>query len=614
MFCYVLIGGDGMKKIKLWFLNIKNILKNIGFLSAFSWKIGKGLYFISIISIVLGTVTPFVYLYFPKFIIDELAGACRWDVVLKYIFGFLITVAVIKVISFLFSYFSAQIQRKISLRSMLYFVRQFAWMDYENLENDEIQNLGSKCSEKIDASHFVNGVVVPFFTTAFQLAGYTYIIVQLHPLMVAFLLLIILVNAFISKRNGKLDYEFQTILTKFTRRLNYLYRTMIQFDYGKDVRINETDRLLIHKYEQETGSYFEKYTVKQNKEKQMDLVRLLVNSVQMLAIYGYASLQAITGAITVGNFSVYLGAITNFTSSFTTFVNQIVSLKYESKYVDDYKEYLKKITPKDESYTHVDLPKTDRHEIEFVHVSFRYPNTERYVLKDINLKIHSGERLSIVGYNGAGKSTLIKLICRLYEPTQGCILYNGIDIRNIEIEKYRTLISVVFQDFQLFSFSIKDNVILNQPENEERIEYALEKSGLSEKIEGLEKGIDTIIGREFDEDGLEFSGGEGQKLACARAYYKDSPIMILDEPTASLDPISECQLYERFNSILENKTAIYISHRLASVKFCNKVAMFADGRLAEYGTHESLMEQNGLYAEMFTKQAEYYRGDTKHEE
>ena len=134
------------------------------------------------------------------------------------------------------------------------------------------------------------------------------------------------------------------------------------------------------------------------------------------------------------------------------------------------------------------------------------------------------------------------------------------------------------------------------------------------KIEGLEKGIDTIIGREFDEDGLEFSGGEGQKLACARAYYKDSPIMILDEPTASLDPISECQLYERFNSILENKTAIYISHRLASVKFCNKVAMFADGRLAEYGTHESLMEQNGLYAEMFTKQAEYYRGDTKHEE
>ena len=200
----------------------------------------------------------------------------------------------------------------------------------------------------------------------------------------------------------------------------------------------------------------------------------------------------------------------------------------------------------------------------------------------------------------------VKLLCRLYEPTEGCILYNGVDISVLKYDQYVSLLSVVFQDYNIYSMSVSENVCLAGNYDDEDILHALEQSGLSGKIKKLPCGLDTQVGREFDENGIEFSGGEGQKLACARAYLKNAPIVILDEPTASLDPISESQLYERFNNIICNKTAIYISHRLASAKFCDNIVVFKEGQIVESGTHSDLMAIGGVYNEMFSKQAEYY--------
>ena len=238
-----------------------------------------------------------------------------------------------------------------------------------------------------------------------------------------------------------------------------------------------------------------------------------------------------------------------------------------------------------------------------------YPNTDRYVLRNVNIKIKSGERLSVVGYNGAGKSTFIKLICRLYKPTEGRILIGGVDISTIDLADYRELLSVVFQDFQIFCLTIRDNIVMNREYDKARLDDAIEKSGLRERLALLESGVETDLWRLFDESGVELSGGEGQKVACARAYYKDAPVVILDEPTASLDPLAETRLYERFNNIIGEKTSIYISHRLASVKFCDSIAVFADGELVEHGTHRELMDADGVYAEMFRKQAHYYVND-----
>jgi len=251
----------------------------------------------------------------------------------------------------------------------------------------------------------------------------------------------------------------------------------------------------------------------------------------------------------------------------------------------------------------------ENHEIEFKNVSFKYPRSNDYTLKNISIKIHAGERLSVVGRNGAGKTTFIKLLTRLYEPTEGEILLDGININEFDYEEYIKLLSVVFQDFKLLAFTLKENIALNESAytSEEELITVLKEAGLEEDFKKLPKGILTSIYKRFDKDGIEFSGGQAQKIAIARAIFKNAPIIILDEPTAALDPISEYEIYKRFNELVGNKTAVYISHRLSSCRFCDKIAVFHDGELIQYGSHEELiLEANSHYAQMYNAQAKYY--------
>uniref|UniRef100_UPI0030795D70 ABC transporter ATP-binding protein n=1 Tax=Zhenhengia sp. TaxID=2944208 RepID=UPI0030795D70 len=243
---------------------------------------------------------------------------------------------------------------------------------------------------------------------------------------------------------------------------------------------------------------------------------------------------------------------------------------------------------------------------EFKNVWFKYPQAEDYTLKDVSLTLNSREKMSIVGQNGAGKTTFIKLLCRLYEPEKGEILINGVNVKEYAFDEYTKLLSVVFQDYKLFSFTIKENMSFNQACNEEELEIALQKSGVRDKVASLDKGVETSLYKNFDKEGTELSGGEMQKLAIARAIYKNAPIVVLDEPTAALDPYAEYEIYAKFNELVKNKTAIYISHRLSSCRFCDKIAVFDKGRLIEQGTHTELKEQDGKYAQMWKAQAQYY--------
>ena len=247
------------------------------------------------------------------------------------------------------------------------------------------------------------------------------------------------------------------------------------------------------------------------------------------------------------------------------------------------------------------------HIIEFLNVSFRYPRSEKYVLRNVNLTIRQGEHLSVVGVNGAGKTTFIKLLCRMYDVLEGEIRIDGINIKEYSDDEYRKLFAVVFQDFSLFAFSLKDNIILNEKEDEKKLENTLKMAGLYDDAMKLENKFETTIFKSYDEKGPELSGGQQQKTAICRALYRDSPIVILDEPTAALDPIAEYEIYKRFNDLVGGKTAIYISHRLSSCKFCDRIAVFADDIIKEYGTHDELVNiKNGIYAEMYAAQAEYY--------
>lgn len=597
-----------LKNIKRKISNFVKILKNIFFMVKMSWRYCKSRYFYAIIDIAISTLTPFIYLILPKFIIDEVAGEKRWDIIVKYIIILLIVTVIVKFVTWIFTYFQNLSTSKGRRMNSLIFVDHFLKMDYKNLEDSTIQDLCIKNGNNINFVAFVDETVVGFFTNLLQLIGYSYIIIQLNPLIIIAILFIIKFNSMIADKNGKVNFEFEPVIAKFSRRYQYLFNLMIGFDYGKEIRINNAADWLENRYKKETNEYLKSFKAKQNKTFVFNIYGAVINIVQTIIMYGYSAYMAIKGNITIGDFSVYVGAITNFVGSFSGFFGQFIGFKYLSEHVDDYHKYLELILPEHQKRESIDINVSDykNHEIEFVNVSFKYPNTENYVLENVSIKIIPGEKLSIVGYNGAGKSTFIKLICRLYEPSKGKILYNGIDILTINYDQYRELISVVFQDFKLFAFSAKENIVLANSEDNSRIQDAVLKSGLSSKFNKLKEGLETSVNKEFDENGIEFSGGESQKLACARAYYKDTPIVILDEPTSSLDPMAENELYERFNNIIGHKTAIYISHRLASVKFCDKVAVFVSGKIVEYGTHDSLMAQDGAYRDMYTKQAMYY--------
>lgn len=588
-----------------------HFVSNMIFMIHRSWNLARSKYFVMIIQAVINTAQPFALLIMPKYILDELAGQRRPEVTMKYIALYAGVIVFFNLVSLLLNRYGSLKTIKTTHQIEMHNQKKWLYMDYGNLENGQVQELAGRCVGKVDPQSFAEGTVLGFFTNLFQLAGYTYIIASLHPLVIAFILAVIGINTLITRKLNKIGYEYDPLITKFSRRYSYIYGTMVSFSVGKEVRINGASKWLRKKFDKETDEYMKSLRANENKKLPYDILTMVVGLVQTVVIYGYCAYLAISGGITVGSFSVFLGAVTAFTGSFTGFIGRFSGLALLSKYVDDYKEFLtytKHNGAERETVCGSD-PTEGKFDIEFQNVSFMYPNTDRYVLRNVNIKIRSGERLSVVGYNGAGKSTFIKLICRLYEPTEGKILIGGVDISTIDLADYREMLSVVFQDFQLFWLTIRDNIVMDREYDKVRLDDAIEKSGLGERIALLENGVETELWRLFDESGVEFSGGEGQKVACARAYYKDAPVVILDEPTASLDPIAETRLYERFNNIIGNKTSIYISHRLASVKFCDSIAVFADGELVERGTHRELMDANGIYAEMFRKQAHYYVND-----
>lgn len=585
---------------------ILRIFNNLLFLIKYSWGISKHVFAAGGIEILINTIEPFILLILPKYIIDEIATQKRWDYVIKYIVILIGAMIVIKLFRIIVSVYTSMSVNKCDTKDGLHYASHYLSMDYDKLENSKIRDMQKKVSYEVRANAIIYSGFEPLLTSLFKVIGFSYIIAKLHPLMLVIILLIVVMNYVTNKKNEKYTYDFSEPRAKSDRRFSYILDTMIDFSFAKEVRINNVFNLLTNKFNKELEGYCEEYGKYSARLIRIRIINSLIGFVQMICMYGYVAYMAIIRSITIGSFSVYIGAIYSFSGAFTEMLKSIYHLVYLSKYVDDYKEYKRISRSKYDNNSAVDIPHLNSGIIEFKNVSFKYPNTDRYVLKNISIKIKQGERLSVVGMNGAGKTTFIKLICRLYEPTEGIILYNNVDISKIKYDQYAKELAPVFQDFQLFAFSMADNIILNKEFNKDKLLKALYNSGVGQKLETLPNGIDTSITKEFDENGIEFSGGEGQKLATARAYYKDANVVLLDEPTAALDPISEHEMYKKFDEIADNKIAIYISHRLSSTRFSDKVAVFVDGEIVEYGSHDELMNLDSIYTEMFSKQAQYY--------
>ena len=324
-------------------------------------------------------------------------------------------------------------------------------------------------------------------------------------------------------------------------------------------------------------------------------------------VYAFVCLKAWAGAFGVGSVTQYVGAVTSLSGSISTLVEAVGTLKANVPFMRTLYEFLDIPNSMYQGSLTTEKRSDRNYQIEFRDVSFRYPGAETWALRHVNMKFRVGSRLAIVGENGSGKTTFIKLLCRLYDPQEGEILLNGIDIRKYNYRDYMGVFSVVFQDFQLLSQSLGSNVAGSVQYDPERVKQALTDAGFGERLSTLEKGLDTILYKDLSEDGVDISGGEAQKIAIARALYKNAPFIILDEPTAALDPLAEAEIYSKFNEISGDKTAIYISHRLSSCIFCDEIAVFHQGQVIQQGTHEALLaDTDGKYHALWTAQAQYY--------
>ncbi len=421
------------------------------------------------------------------------------------------------------------------------------------------------------------------------------------------LLCLIGLSVFLSHRAGKKEQEAMNNLTKD----NHLFMFFVQgMDYavGKDIRIYRAQALIEkvgHQFSMAAAQYFFKSNTRHSGA--ATGIGAAITTLIQGGAYLFVALGAAAGMLPIGMVVRCAGSIFQFSTALSNLLgrisNLVVSAERQRSTLQffDIPDVLYKGTLTTEKREDND------YEIAFDHVSFRYPGAEQYALRDLSLKLHVGERLAVVGMNGSGKTTMIKLLCRLYDPSEGKITLNGIDIRKYDYAEYLELLSVVFQDFKLFSLPLGQNIAASTQYDSQKALTCLEKAGFGERIKALSRGLETCLYKDFDEDGVEISGGEAQKIALARALYKDAPFIILDEPTAALDPIAEYEIYSKFDGIVGGRTAIYISHRLSSCRFCHDIAVFHEGALVQRGSHDELVaDRSGKYFELWHAQAQYY--------
>ena len=338
---------------------------------------------------------------------------------------------------------------------------------------------------------------------------------------------------------------------------------------------------------------------------------LAVSAILSGVVYVFVCLKAIGGAFGIGSVTQYVSAVTKLAGNVSTLLQTVGHMRTNAGFLKTIYEFLDIPNSMYQGCLTTEKRADRQYEVEFKDVSFKYPGSDIWSLRHVNMKFKVGKRLAIVGENGSGKTTFIKLLCRLYDPQEGQILLNGIDIRKYRYDDYMNIFSVVFQDFQLICQPLGANVAGSMEYDRDRVRKALIDAGFGDRLATMEKGLDTMLYRDLSEDGVDVSGGEAQKIAIARALYKDAPFIILDEPTAALDPIAEAEIYSKFDEIAGDKTAIYISHRLSSCKFCDEIAVFQGGAVIQHGTHAELVaDVSGKYHELWNAQAQYYTDKT----
>lgn len=595
-----------------------NLWQNTGFMLRTSRKYAKSVFPLCIVLALLSAGKSVAELLIAPAILNKIELSASLGSVVFTIAAFAL---VLMLLSGLRSYVDTNaLFGRIAVRSQgiyLSISRKYAATSYPNLLNTDFLALGEKasaaCAGNSESSEAIWTTLTDLMTSCIGFIVYLALLTNLNLWLAALVAATTAVSYFASKRINEWGYLHRSEELELTKKIEYADKTATSREFAKDIRMFGLRGWL----EDLWGSTMRLYSAFCAKRERKYIWANIIDIVLTFLRNGiaYAFLIGITvkNGLPASQFLLYFAALSGFAQWVVEILDKLSVMHKQSLDISTIREFLDWDEPFDlNGGERIAFEPNKQYEIRLDDVSFRYPKADKDTLSHINLTVHPGEKLAIVGLNGAGKTTLVKLVCGFLDPTEGRILLNGEDIRKFNRNDYYALFSAVFQEFSVLDVTVKENVAqCVDGIDETRVWQCIDKAGLTEKIKSLPKGIETHLGRRVFKDGVEFSGGQTQRLMLARALYKNAPILVLDEPTAALDPIAENDIYQKYNDMTHGRTSFFISHRLASTRFCDRIIFVDGGKIAEEGTHDELLKTGGGYAYLFEVQSKYYRSDNQ---
>lgn len=607
---------DGKIKMKK---NNDSTLSIIGYFFKIAFQYRPSYVFLLLFQILLQAISPFSKIIFPTLIIEELTKVPLDQVNLSNLTWILVLfLAVEFIIPFLMNLnwmFLLHNENMLNKYWKKLMGDKMMQMRFYHLENPDVLDQISKAQDgllgygnNLGGFQALINNIISILSNFLSVIGIIYIIAQINIWLIFILIGIVGLRLWNQSQIKKLNIQQWEERKRLNRENEYYSSLLTDFKYGKDIRLYACKDLLITKNKEYIEDTYQ-YQIKINQKfKKLTIIDNLFNMVNQLLTYGYVAYYFIQSYISIAQYSLYVTSINTFISSSYSIFNSFLNIRQNTKMMSEFKKFMEIDATYQEG--NVKINPNNPIVLEFKDVSFAYPNTTEYVLRHINYRMEGQKKISIVGENGAGKSTFIKLLMRLYDPTEGEILLNGINIKEIPIQDYYALFSVVFQDYQLIGFNLGEQITSSDTFDEEKVLQILSEVQFNHKMENLQKGLATSMLKYFDDQGIELSGGESQKIAIARALFKDGKILILDEPTSALDPLAEYEIYSQFHKMTQGKLTFYISHRLSSCRFCDEIMVLEHGEIVQLGHHDKLiLDEKGKYFEMFKAQAKYYQDD-----